>query len=318
MKNRLFSAALALLLILPITGCQLAREDSGENPDASRLIGVMITTEHLDLFDFEGYLNDNLGSLSGGEINIDGSTSKYQGRLYAELREQALTSEETGETTLNYEYVFENAISFFAARYVTDSESYIGTGSDEAISDGQSSYFYGDNEEKISLEATIYVLPEYFGKAFYINPVYQSADGSVYAMTGNGFQISGGSGEGHEYSSTLEETATVTENGESKTVSASIKISVATMFEPEKVVVLQMDKDSSVVSRSEYSPEDMPEQLITERGTEYIVLETHKDDPDGGSVIAREMYSRSDETLFSFYSRDDGICIKGWTQLVWS
>ena len=71
-----------------------------------RLIGVFLTTESLDLFDFDSYLKDNISDFSGGEIKLDGNTDKYQGRLYAELRQKTLTNTETGEKLTTEEYVF--------------------------------------------------------------------------------------------------------------------------------------------------------------------------------------------------------------------
>ena len=54
---------LLLLLMLTFTGCQLAQEDGAEDMAANmvanmvgtsdRLAGVLITTDYLDLFDFE-------------------------------------------------------------------------------------------------------------------------------------------------------------------------------------------------------------------------------------------------------------------------
>ena len=86
--RRTFEIFLAVLIIFSLMGCQLALEDKEDNTDI--LIGVFITEEHLDLFDMEGYLNDNINTLSGGGlINIDKNSSQYQGRLYATLTTRA-------------------------------------------------------------------------------------------------------------------------------------------------------------------------------------------------------------------------------------
>lgn len=74
-----------------------------------RMIGVFVTTEPLDLFDIEGYFNDNAEKiLSGGEIS-ESISEKYQDRLYATLVEKSYTNEETGEIAVIKEYVFEGA-----------------------------------------------------------------------------------------------------------------------------------------------------------------------------------------------------------------
>ena len=319
--KKIIALILPALVILSFAGCQLARGDAGENPDAGRLVGVFITTEYLDLFDMEGYLNDNLSGLSGGEINMDGDAGAYQGRLYAVLTERELTGEDTGEKTLIEEYVFEGVagISYFVARFPDKEniEGYWGNSSDDAVSDGHVAFSYGDEADSITLEGTLYVSPGIFGKTYYINPVYQSADGRVYTVTGSGSRVDGVQDEGSAFSQTLDETKTITDNGESKTESISIKISIAAMSTPRQIVILQMDKDSKIVSRSVYTPGAVPGKLVTDRETEYIVLETHKTDSAGGPVVTREMFSKKDEALAAFYCRDDGICVNQWVQVIW-
>lgn len=322
MIKRFFAILLALLMAASLAGCQLALEDMGDGDGGERLIGVLVTTEHLDLFDFEGYVNDNLKSFSGGsggEIKMDGNTAQYQGRLYAEYREEVLTSDETGEEITTGEYVFEtvSGIPYFAATYSSGAESYVGTNSDEAVSDGHIEVFYGDHEERISLESTIYVYPGFAGKVFYMNPVYQSADGSVYAMTGSGYMANETWAEGEMYSQMFNEVTSITENGESTTYTTKVKTSVVTMFVPEQIVVLQMDKDSNVVLRDAFEPENVPETLTTEPETAYILLETHKTDMEGNPVVTREMFLQTDESLTSYRCREDGVCVQQWTELIW-
>lgn len=319
MKNKQWVAILlaALIVILLLGGCQLAREDAGEDSTSDRLIGVFITTNYLDLFDFEGDFNSTISSFSGGEIKMDGN----QGRLYATLTKRTLTSEESGEKTTTEEYVFDGlvGISYFSAKYsgAEDGETYRGIDADDAISDRNTALHYGDEEEKLSLEGTIYISPILFGQAYYINPVYQSANGNVYATSGSGFGVNSVEGEGSVYSQTLEETKTIIENGESTVVSASIKISIAPMYAPAQIIILQMDKNSNIVARDICTPEDIPEKLTAHADAEYIILESHKTDNEGKPFATRELFSRVDEAASAFYCRDDGVCVKKWIQLVW-
>lgn len=320
--RRTFAVFLAVLILFALTGCQLAIEDKGEAYSKDALIGVLVTDEYLDLFDMERYLNDNFNKLSdGGIIEIDDSGSKYQGRLYATLKTLEL-KDNTGKAFNTREFVFEgiNGISFFAARLpATENEdSYITSGSDEAISDGYTGFSYGDNEDKTTLEGTIYISSDYAGKTLFINPVYQSSDGTVYAITGNGIMVSDEQGEGSVYTQTLEETTTITENGKRKSKSTSIKISIAVMFPPEQIFILQMDKDSEIIAKTEYAPGKLPGTIIPEAGVEYIIVESNKIDIEGNTVTSRTLFDRSNETLESFYRRSDGICVKQSTILDWN
>ena len=80
MTKKYFALFLALALLL--SGCSLAREDAPEETGTDpgdKLIGAFVTTEHLDLFDFEAYLNDHLNEVLDGGV-IEGDTSAYKNR----------------------------------------------------------------------------------------------------------------------------------------------------------------------------------------------------------------------------------------------
>ena len=143
MIKRIFIVFIIVLILLNITGCQLALEDKGESNIKDRLIGVLITDEYLDLFDLEGYLNDNINKFSGGgSIMIEGDNREYQGRLYATLTTLTLTDEK-GNTHETKEFAFDNVdgVAYFSATVpaTEEDESFITYGSDEAISDGHMS-----------------------------------------------------------------------------------------------------------------------------------------------------------------------------------
>ncbi len=320
MKNkRIAAAVLVLALMLSLSACRLAREDGGEIKSKDRLIGVFVTMEYLDLFDFEAYMNDNVGSFThSGEIFVDGS--QYQGRLYAALKPKILTNSDTGETTQIQEYVFEGieGVPYFAATIPETAADYssIGTNSGGAVSDGHMGLHCSDEEDMLTLDGTIYV-SQGQNSSYYVNPVYQSVDGSVYAVSGSGYLSSDDQGEGTVFTKTLEETTTVTENRKSKKESSSIKISLAVLYAPKEIVVLQMDADSAVLARESYDPGTLPDKLSPEPGTAYILVETHKRDSEGKIRVSRVLFDRSTESMQSFYARADGVCIKQWTALAW-
>jgi hypothetical protein len=305
-----------------LSGCQLAQESAGANTNEDRLIGVFITTEYLDLFDFEGYLNDSFNSFQGGEINMDGrDTQKYQGRLYAALVPRTDTNEETGEVILAHEYVFEGIEGMpycIPTIQATEEEnSYISTMSDPAISNGQTSIAYGDNENSVSLDGTIFVAPSSKMHTYYFNPVYQSADGSVYLVSGDGFMVNNEAySEGSVYSHALDATTTITENGKVKKDSISIKVSISVMFAPEKIIVLQMNANNTLISRTEYKPDMIPDVITLETGAAYFIVETHKRDDMESPKIYREIYGKDTENIETFFVRADGVCVKQWTQII--
>lgn len=319
--NKHFKAlTLALLVaaVLALGGCQLALEDQAEAAAGDVLVGVLVTQDYLDLFDMEGYLNDNLGQLvDGGEIRSDGSGQQYQGRLYA-----TLTLDERGQAE---DYVFPGVegIACMSVRVpaTAEGDSYISSGSDPALSDKNMHVIVTDEEDRTELSGTIYVAPSRTDQPVYVNPVYQSADGSVYAISGNGFQADGSTDEGLVYASTVEDSSTWTENGESKTVSMWVEIAVNVMFPPERIVLLQLDADSNILERTEYAPGQLPERLTLAAETEFILAETHKQAPDGRTVVSRELRERprqeDKEILTTYLCREDGICVQHHTTLRW-
>ena len=316
MKRNLIITLCCALILCALSGCRLAKEDAGAESGRDRLIGVYITAEYLDLFDYDGYLSDNLSRFQGGELTIDESgTQKYQGRLYAVLTSRQLLDKETGETTLIQEYVFERpeGIPYCVPliQAAEEENSYIATPSDTAISDGQTNIFIGDDENSVSIDGTIYITPASTMYTYYFNPVYQSADGSVYAAAGNGFMVNHEAySEGAVYSQTLDASTTITENGKVKKDSVSIKISLSVLFAPEKIVLIQMDADNAILSRAEYEPDEMPEAITPETGMAYIIAETHKRDGMGNIKIRRNIYNSDAEAIEAFYARPDGVCIK--------
>jgi hypothetical protein len=60
-----------------------------------------------------------------------------------------------------------------------------------------------------------------------------------------------------------------------------------------------------------------PESVTLVRGAEYIIVETHKRDNSGDTSVLREIYGRDAESFETFSVREDGICVKRWTQISW-
>lgn len=318
MKRNSLLLGVCAILICTLAACSLAREEASDNPREDKLIGVFITTEYIDLFDFDRYLNENLSGFQGGAIVMDGNNEKYQGRLYASLVPRTLTNEETGETSEILEYKFEGieGIPYFSPTAQDEHGNYTASASDDAISEGHMSIKQGDDENSVSMEGTLYVVPASMN-AYYPNPVYQSADGSVYLVSGSGISASGVHDDGPMMSQTLSADYTVTENGKTKTDSFSVTISVSVMSAPEKIIILQMNADSELLSRHEYVPGTLPESFVPDDKTAFMIVETQKRNFEGKLKVTRNIYGNSDESIETFSARADGVCVKSWTRIAW-
>ena len=299
-----------------VSASENAFEKEGGSSD--KLIGVLITKEYLDLFDSEQFFSDNIDRImSGGEIS-ESESAKYEGRLYADFVETEHVSEETGETYRGKEYVFEgiNGICYIAPWIEDESGSYWSSSSDDAITDGRVNYISTGESESVALEGTIYVATGKGAGNYYFNPVYQTQDGEVYAVNGSGI-FSDGNTAGMSMSHEIKGNLSSTVGGVTTASESTVKISVCYMDEPLRVSILQFDSESTLLSRTEFDPDSLPETLRTRPDTQYIIVETATFSGEGTAGITREIYQSEDETLSAFYCRDDGICVRRWCEIDW-
>lgn len=326
MKNRIIVCILSLALLLSLCGCRLAQPDEGgEGVRRDRLIGCYVTTEHLNLFDMEAYLNDNIGRLSGGgNITLDGDTSQYQGRIYAELVTETLTNE-NGESYEYSEYRFTEleGISLFAPTVNKDGESYITSVTDTPVNDvhfGSKSIDNGTGVETqgVDLEGTVYIPADGRAAKFYMNPVYQSDDGSVYLTAGSGLQYDTTLGGASTLSLSDEQTRTV--NGEeSISYTAAVKMNFDAVAVPTLVRVIEMDAENSVLKTVDIIPGELPETYEPLGGTAYLLLETYTADEEGNEVIARSIAEKDGEekNITVFVPVDEGYLVKALCEVLW-
>ena len=302
MKNKtgiiILSCVLVVSFILGVTGAvTFAKDEPTDNPNGEgegRLIGVFITTEYLELFD--------------------------QGRLYAKLVDDSYTDSETGKIVTTKNYVFDGieGIACFSARYTDESGvQYWRIGGDDAISDVDTNFNSTDAGDSIDMKGTIYVSASKGFNVFYYNPVYQTATGEVYLMSGQSMSHGGELSTGMSSSQALKEEQTVTIDGEITTISSNIEVSTCFMDTPIGAGVIQFDEDGSIISREDYAAGDLPFKITTSSDTEYIIVETHMRSGDGKETVARELFQPDDESLFTFSCREDGICIKQYCNMVW-
>ena len=109
------SIVLILTLALALSGCSMLSEDTAPAQD-DRLVGIYITTEYIDTFDFEAYFAANAAELvesGGGEISSE-DAAKYTERIYAEVTD--------GKASFPID-----GIPFIAAHFEDGGESYVGS-----------------------------------------------------------------------------------------------------------------------------------------------------------------------------------------------
>ncbi len=294
MKTRANHALCCLIILLlgTLSGCQLAQTDKSANVAQDRLIGVFVTTGHLDL----------------------------QGRLYGTQKKRTVT-DESGKTIETDTYAFEGVTGMLYINAIVPAtaamDSYHTTIADDGISDRKTSLGLGDVENSTVLDGTIYASMGRGEFIFYFNPVYQDGIGRVYATAGTGLSSGNMQSDGAQFSQTMNATQTVTENGKTKKDSITIKLNIQMMNPPTKVAILRMDANNALLSREEFTPNAVPTQITLEQATDYIVVETTQSSADGTEKVTRKLVGKDATALESFWCRDDGICIKQSTQVLW-
>lgn len=273
--------ALILVLALMLPGCSLLREE-GEPADADRLVGVYITENYIDSFDFEAYVQDNASSLSGGgEISRE-DAAKYTRRIYAEITD--------GKTSFPIE-----GIAFIAARYEKDGESCTGSDYGDKLADVHLSINVSDDMETTVLTGKLFADSGAGHMSAYCNPVYQQADGRVYLVPGEGMSANMGS-----MTHSLSESCESAKKGE-RGYGMDITLEVEGRRPSEKLAVLLYSAEGALLSRTEYAPEEMPEEISAE-GAAWAVFEDYTADYSGEPQVIRQLIAAgSDEGFLSLH-----------------
>lgn len=279
MKKLAIALIFAIALMLP--GCSLLRED-GEPADADRLVGVYITENYIDSFDFEAYVQDNASSLSGGgEISRE-DAAKYTRRIYAEITD--------GKTSFPIE-----GIAFIAARYEKDGESCTGSDYGDKLADVHLSINVSDDMETTVLTGKLFADSGAGHMSAYCNPVYQQADGRVYLVPGEGVSANMGS-----MTHSLSESGESAKKGE-RGYGMDITLEVEGRRPSEKLAVLLYSAEGALLSRTEYAPEEMPEEIAAE-GAAWAVFEDYTADYSGEPQVIRQLIAAgSDEGFLSLH-----------------
>lgn len=298
MKHRIILLLFLTALLFTLAGCALAVPETGVEGITDQLVGIYVTTSPLD--------------------------SAVNQRIYAEAVMTPWTDDE-GKSHEFFEYDLpgEGAALYFTVWEGTGNALHTASHSDEAMQD----IFYGihvagfdGKQETNDLTGTVFVAPGDEDRVLYFNPIRQQEDGQVYITAESGFGFSIGSGnqsEGEVYGHELSETTTITVDGKEVETGSTIKVTVSVMFAPKSVTVFQFDSHGAVLRKTTWQAGQAPDQIVLETDTAYLIVETVKADPAGGTVATREVLDRDAETLSAYYAREDGLCAAQAVDLIW-
>lgn len=349
LRNTAVLTAAGLLCGL-LAGCGLSLAQPGAGMDAAdqpqdQLVGVFVTSEWLDLFDHEAWLNDNLDALvqaNGGVLEME-DTAQYEDRLYAEF-----VTDENGDRMLQ----FPGYEGWYFVHHPNTITSYDGTGEEPGAPDWYAPddiHSLGthvsvtDDEDETRYQGVFYfaldttpraeredgVVSEVIfedgtagaileddlsGTTYYVNPVYVTADGQVYATAGHGVNMSSNESEGESYGITLSTSytdTTTTGEGvtESQTVTTTYELKFYGVWPTTQYRFLQLNADGALLRTDAFAVDALPEALEILAGTDCLLVERTYADRDGKTHTDRLAFDRSEN--FVDGSRKEGDLI--WT-----
>ena len=303
-KNILIIALCLVLaaFVLGISGTvTLADGDSSAADGSERLIGVFITREPLIAPDFDRLVRENIQKLEDSGQLSEAEAAGYQkeGAIFATLKEVAHADGISAQ-----EYVFEgiDGIRFFSPDMGSGDDFYHSLNADEGLTDAAVTFSGDDTEEKRSISGNLWVSRGVEAVIFYFNPVYQTADNRVFAVSGQGAALGSG---GIALDQKLSDTKKTVSDGKEKALITEVAIHLETMEEPTGITILQFDEHNECLGKADYEPGTLPEKVDTLPGAQYLIVETAS-----ANETSRVLFQKDNTELCAFFSRKDRICLK--------
>lgn len=274
---------ITLLFILPLSGCQLAKETGTAAADRDQLCGVFVTFGRPERPVNEASLSDiNVKVNKKGELVIDDQDLKsaFENKVEG-------TPYDNGSTIR-----FDGLEGYYMGSLHQDinGEDSIVNMADKGFHDMKYAVNKTDEGESRSCEGTLSVSTK-FHKIVDVNPVYIRDDGTYYTIMGQSTGVSfSGSTSGSVYSQTLDNSFSSTVNGKTITDKDSYKVNVTVTDETKQVFIKEMNQYDELIKTTEYLRDD-PEEFIVDSNTAYIIVEETLENSMTDPYVKRSVYS---------------------------
>ena len=305
MRKRFLMIILALALAL--SGCQLAKPEAETQKAKDMLVGVFITEEYLNLFDMETWFQDNASQILGNKNLTIENPEQYYDRIWAEF-----TEDESGLTACHFPGL--DGMFFASFRVVPSGKpenTYWSSEVSGVLCDVAFGHKSTDIGSELTISGTVYFSDTHPNPCLYFNPVYQTPDGDVYLLPGQGTAFGGVFGVSATHS--LKEETRTAENGVETCHTSVISVTMEGIYPARSLVILQMDKENNILRRLEPDPAADLEELKPEENCAYILVEEHT--ADG---VRRSLYQKEDRYLSFFRELENRMCIKVQIPLTWA
>lgn len=301
-----------LLTVMILSGCTLAVPEEAQTAPLpqveDRIVGMLVT---LDQAEPKETMDPNL-------LHLEANRGK---RIYARLQEEAYESQDgTEQTTYRMVFPEDLGLSFMGYQItpqilqsLPEEETYWTSTVDPGIDLEKNSFNTVNDNSFVQLEAVIYASENAQDLVLYMNPVYQTESGEVYAL---------GVGPVGYHGASMADCAvsygmTVTEEGNEAGTRKEgyVKMTLRRAQVPEFYRIVQLDGEDQVIKTQDISPEELPEVYRPAKFCAYLILEEYAE----GKIVKRSVKSRgdSDSVLDVLYPMENGICHMGYTRIEW-
>ena len=296
-----------LILSLALTGCQLAKPEAEAQNGQDMLVSVFITEKYLDLFDLDAYFQDHANDLlNSSDITIE-NPEQYRNRIYAEL-----TKDENGRPYYAFPDLEGSLLASFRMTPDENPENaYWSSIAGDWLCDVHSGHHASDTGSGLELTGTVYFSSTHPQPGLYFNPVYQTPEGDVYLLSGQGTFMGGAFGGSATHS--MKEESSRTEDGQESTHYAEITVTMDGVYPAHKVIILQMDAENQILSRLELEPQANTQELKPDENCAYILVEEHTSEG-----IRRNLYEKDRTNLTFFRELENRMCEKATIALIWT
>lgn len=312
--KKLILVGVIISILLIIGNYKLADPDIPTQND--QLIGAMILDDKLTFNSHPQKNESNITDASTLDEAIQKSMkNQSMERIYANTVTNEYTME-NGQKKQFVEQVFdqEGVYAYFYNKYNLKGNQPSYSNYQENVSNIQIDTIHNDDGNTVRINGDIYFPLNSRGELVYtIAEIYQTQDGKIYAMRGNSFASEKHIGPLWKHSFSDEQTTDI--GGKETKNRTEINFSTSIINPKQKIIVDQLDEKHRLLDRQEYEPHNIPEKIIPERKTDYILVQQiEKNEPKKSTYQA---YDRSKEYIVVFDCQSKAVCIEKNICLQW-
>ena len=112
--------------------------------------------------------------------------------------------------------------------------------------------------------------------------------------------------------------STINDSGIETSSGNSVTVTIYGKYPPVSITILQMNDKNEVISRLDCEPGQLPETLVTEKSTEYLIVEEIVTGAEGLPIVNRTVINHGEEILLTHYLPDNSKWISAQvTALEW-